>query len=38
MKRAKSVIAFMFSVVLWVSVTSVEYDVVIHLDSCSARW
>ena len=31
MKRAKSVIAFMFPVVLWVSVTSVEYDVVIHL-------
>ena len=31
MKRAKSVIAFMFPVVLWVSVTSVEYDLVIRL-------
>ena len=31
MKRAKSVIAFMFPVVLWVSVTSVEYDLVIRV-------
>jgi hypothetical protein len=31
MKRAKSVLAFMFPVVLWMSVTGVEYDVVIHL-------
>jgi hypothetical protein len=31
MKRAKSVLAFMFPVVLWGAVTGVEYDVVIHL-------
>jgi hypothetical protein len=31
MIRAKSVIAFMFPVVLWVCVISVEYDVAIHL-------
>jgi hypothetical protein len=31
MKRAKSMIAFMFPVALWVSATSVEYDVAIHL-------
>ena len=31
MKRAKSLVAFMFLVLLWVSVTSVEYALVMHL-------
>ncbi|HEU0275754.1 MAG TPA: hypothetical protein VFQ83_14620 [Candidatus Udaeobacter sp.] len=31
MKRVKSVIAFMFPVALWVSATSIEYDVVVNL-------
>ena len=31
MNKAKSVIAFMFPIALWVSVTSLEYDVAIHL-------
>jgi hypothetical protein len=31
MKSAKSLVAFMFLVLLWVSVTSVEYALVMHL-------
>jgi hypothetical protein len=31
MKRAESVIALMFLVLLWVSVVSVEYDLVMHV-------
>jgi hypothetical protein len=30
MKRAKSVVAFMFPIVLWVGVASVEYDLVMR--------
>jgi len=29
--KAKSVIAFVFLIMLWVSATGVEYDLVIHL-------
>ena len=31
MKRAKSVVAFIFLVLLWVSVTGAEYALVMHL-------
>jgi hypothetical protein len=30
MRRAKSVVAFMFPVVLWVTAASVEYDLAMH--------
>jgi hypothetical protein len=30
MKRAKSLVAFMFLVLLWVGVTGVEYDLAMH--------
>ena len=38
MQRAKSVIAFMFPVVIWGSVTGVEYDVAIHLGLLFSTW
>jgi len=31
MKRVKSVIAFTFLVLLWLTVANVEYDLVVHL-------
>jgi hypothetical protein len=36
MKTAKSVIAFVFLVVIWVSATSIEYDLAMHFQILSS--